>query len=90
MAISRRNKQFVESKLDVIKTTKTVKEIILDELLHTNGFTAGELYKKLPSISQRQIRHALLELKNSKIITDEKKCRCHAASIYEVRNEYIH
>jgi predicted transcriptional regulator len=63
--------------------TLTAKEKVLQHILSSpDGATAGELAAKFKTISARTIRYCTQELKMSDLISADKKCRCHGASIY--------
>ena len=85
MAISRRNKQFVQ------EVDRTI-PLNLNEKVHKsitdakNGRTAGELEKEFKNYNPRSIRYAVRELVTSELITNVDKCRCHSTTIYHKSN----
>ncbi len=81
----RENMTFVQEKVKQASIKPMgVREIILDSICKAkDGFTFGELYKLHSTYSPRHIRGAIQELVNSQLITNTRKCRCHAATIYE-------
>ena len=84
MAISRRNKQFVQ---EVDRTTP----LNLNEKVHKsitdakNGRTAGELEVEFKDYNPRSIRYAVRELVTSGLVENDTKCRCHSTTIYYVK-----
>ena len=85
MVISRRNKSFVqEVESEPEYTRVTILEQVFNAILDSNdGMVYQEIYDHLQHIQPRQVRLAIQELKSTRRIKHDRKCRCHGASIYE-------
>lgn len=81
----RENMKFVAETLPPSEPKLTIKEKVLISITTAkDGLTAGELYDVLSGISPRNIRLSTQDLVAERLISKERKCRCHGSSIYEV------
>lgn len=80
----RENMKFVQEVEESTNHQVTILEQVFNAILDSNdGMVYHEIYDHLQHIQPRQVRLAIQELKSTRRIKYDRKCRCHGASIYE-------
>lgn len=85
--MKRRNKEFVEEvKVEEKPKPLSTREQLLKSIRTApDGMTLGEIYAAMPNYNPRHIRTSLQEFTAQNILSNDRKCRCHSASIYMLK-----